>query len=73
MGRDEKESEERGKTRKRGSRRDGPALFSSQHGLGKCVCVCVCSFPSILETVPRIKARRVFRGDYTLQRIFLSF
>ena len=45
--------------------------------MGVCVCVCVFS-PSILVTVPPIKARRVlhfaaYSGDYTLQRIFMSF
>ena len=54
---------------------------SSFKTLRFCYCVCVCvrararaSFPSILVTVPSIKARRALRfaaysGDYTLQRI----
>ena len=45
---------------------------------GRCACVCVCvcvSFPSILVTVPPIKAGRVlhfaaYSGHYTLQRFF---
>ena len=48
-------------------------LYGCEKRVCVCVCVCVCVLFPIYFSERRVPHFAVYSGDYTLQRIFLSF